>query len=156
MRARALIRASGSLCLAAALAGCASLDPERALLCQNIVQVAVEQEQGAPARSIEYYSYDDPNAIMAVACKHGGDPALKSLCDTILEHSSHEFLDAFAYDVVGCVQRSGRVLSVQTTLEPSGLLHHPHGLHSMRGRLRGTDISIDQRDGGFELTFHRT
>jgi hypothetical protein len=152
------IRAWACGCLIVYLGASAShAQPQQASpVCDGMLKVASSQVSKASMRTVAYYSFNSPDAVFSVRCDHGGDPELADLCETILNHSSHEFLNAFAYDVVECVRSHGSILSLRDSKRDSGLLHYPRSLIAMSGRVRGRNISLRARpDGGFELSFQR-
>ncbi len=156
MRAKGLIRAWGSVCAATLLASCASITSGNPLVCRGVITAAATQTLGS--RSLQFFSKPpEDNEIIHVECEYGDDPQLGNLCQTILAHSSWEFVDQFAYDVADCVAAHGHVTRLTTVDDhPTGLNDHPHNLESMDGRLGRTDVTIRSREDGFILTFHRS
>jgi len=136
------------------VAGCA-LAPNDTPVCRGVREAAAIQRAGEASRTVEYYPVDDPEGIMAVGCRHDGDPAMQSLCGVILQNTSREFFNVFAYDVVDCVRAHGEVAQLETGSTPSGLVRNPNSLVRMEGRLGATRLVLRRRENGsgFALTF---
>jgi len=116
--------------------------------------MARTQGRGASS-TVAYFSANEPDAIFSVACRHDGDARGAAFCNAILGHTSMEFLDIFAFDVASCVERHGRVLSLQLGDERTSLAMHPRNLERMNGRISGTEVALAAIDRGFEVRFQR-
>lgn len=157
MRARVLTLAWAKIGAASlALGGCAASQAQPpSPICGQLLSLA--RESNAPAqRSVTYESYDRPDAIFAVRCDSGADTSLRDFCVTTIQNTSHEFLDAFAYDVAGCVADHGSVRLLSLGHESTGLRQHPRNLELMEGRIASTDVILRATERGFALTLrHR-
>lgn len=103
--------------------------------------------------SVRYFTADDPEMDHGVACSHDG-PRMRTLCNSIIGHTSREFMNVFAYSVLECVERHGHVDSLQTGSEP-GTRDHLHNLESMTGHVGDVEIRVNEIERGFQLTFKR-
>jgi hypothetical protein len=157
MHAKVLIPAWAKSAFATlAVAGCATTPEPPSPVCTALVELTQQRGDVPAERSVSYYGVTEPDTIFAVECVHGGEPSLAGFCQTIVENTSHEFMNIFAHDVISCVRTNGRVLTIRTTSEHSGLRYHPRAVDRMYGRLGFASIELRRREaGGFTLTLRR-
>ncbi|HVY83532.1 MAG TPA: hypothetical protein VG943_00235 [Caulobacterales bacterium] len=126
--------------------------PEDAV-CAALKDVVAQVRPGETTKSA-YRSIDIPGAIFSVECEHNGDPRWMRYCPIVLNHTSHEFFNAYAYQIHDCVAANGRVLDLRTDGEESGLARRSN-MVSMDGVIGRIHVRVTEVERGYELTLSR-
>ncbi len=154
MRARSpFLFATIATCLSVS---CATL-PGGDELCPSLSQVAAQVGRGESSSVSVFLGPFDPteDAIFPITCEHHGDVRWHSVCPTLLDHTSHEFIGIFAYQVRSCLVRRGRLDHVETRGVEIGLA--APRIVEADGRLEGVNLRLHELENqsGYEVTLSR-
>ena len=141
--------------LAAILAtGCVSpRDDANTPVCSALRRLVSETGVGETITTHVFLLPPSQDTIFAIACNHKDDARSRAFCDVVLDNTSFEFINVFAYQVRDCVAASGRIEDTETSAERSGLRYHPHTLVALDGSIGRARINLRRdADAGYNVT----